>query len=355
MPAPSRLLRSATAVALAGCATTLAYVGSAAPAQAAGYNGYCKDASGVTVVVDFGAIGKGIAIRCAPGVGGGATDLDAVQAAGIPIQWMQRQPGFLCRLYGEPAASRTLPGGGHEGCVRPGNTFWSVWQAANGGKWAFASAGVSEQTVTAGGFVGFRFSSTATSAPAPGVAPKRPGAASPAPKPSSTAKPAPKTTAPGATRPAATNPPAGSPDGSKTTAPQAGSSGKGSAARSAAGSAGAAAGKSSAAPGSAGASATGSASSGARPSASSSASAKSSSSASPSSSSSAAAGASATGSDGAVAAGGPAIGDSDKMIDDAKKDKSSGLNATTLIGGGVLAALAVGGAAVAIVRRRTSG
>ncbi|NNG38691.1 hypothetical protein HJ588_05305 [Flexivirga sp. ID2601S] len=348
--APSRLLRTATAVALAGSATTLAYVGSAAPAQAAGYNGYCKDASGVTVVVDFGAIGKGIAVRCAP-VGAGATDLDAVQAAGIPIEGSRTYGlSVACRLYGEPAASRTLPGGYHESCMRmpPTNAYWSIWQASNGGSWSYAQSGVSGQSVTPGGFVGFSFVTGSNAAPR--VAPKRPGGAAPAPRPSSTSKPAPKTT--GATDPAATNPPAGGRDGSKTTAPQAGSSAK----RSAAGSAGSTAGKPSAAPGSAGASAAASSPSAAGPSSASSssaASAKASSSAALSSSSSA--GASATGSGGAVAAGGPTIGDSDKLINDATKDNSSGLNATTLVGGGVLAALAVGGAAIAIARRRTSG
>jgi hypothetical protein len=36
-----------------------------------------------------------------------------------------------------------------------------------------------------------------------------------------------------------------------------------------------------------------------------------------------------------------------------QSDKSSGLNATTVVGGVVLAVLIVGGAAVAIIRRRS--
>ncbi|WP_148043342.1 hypothetical protein [Flexivirga caeni] len=56
---------------------------------------------------------------------------------------------------------------------------------------------------------------------------------------------------------------------------------------------------------------------------------------------------------GAAGAGDPTLADSNTLIKDS--DKSSGVGATTVIGGIVLAALAAGGAAIAIVRRRHLG
>ena len=47
------------------------------------------------------------------------------------------------------------------------------------------------------------------------------------------------------------------------------------------------------------------------------------------------------------------MANSNKLIDDS--DKSSGVNATTVVGGGVLGVLVIGGAAVAIQRRRNLG
>ena len=56
--------RYVCAVAVAAVVGTLAI---AAPAQASGTSGYCPNADGVTVVVDFQDLGGGVVIRCAPG------------------------------------------------------------------------------------------------------------------------------------------------------------------------------------------------------------------------------------------------------------------------------------------------
>lgn len=298
MPAPSRLVRSAAAVALATSATGLAYVGSAAPARAAGYNGYCTSGSGVTIVVDFRSLGGGITIRCAP-VGGGANGVQALQAAGIPVAGTQRYGmAFVCRLYGKPSA---------DPCVNtpPTNAHWDYWKASNGGSWSYSSTGASQSAVIPGGFEGWSFS-TGTRV-APRAAPRRP-AHPPAHKP----KPAPSHTTTSVRPPARHTTAAASHQSSSTAAPST------SAHRKAASPSSRAVTKSR----------TGS-------------------------TSTSAAGASSSNGSTAAVAGGVRLANSDKLINDSTK--SSGINATTVVGGIILAVLAVGGGAIAIVRRRSLG
>lgn len=312
MPAVSRhrLLRSAAAVALATSATSLAYAGSAAPARAASaHNGYCTSSAGVTVVVDFGPLGGGVAIRCAP-VGSGATGLQALQAAGIPIQGTQRYGlAFVCRLYGQPSATTTLPNGYHEQCVNtpPTSAYWSYSKAANGGSWSVSSEGVSSSHVIPGGFEGWSFNEGSNSVPR--ATPTRPVTA---PRPTSTTTaPAPPrhttTTAPAPSHPTRTRQPTRAARPSSTAPAQASST---------------------------------------HPTSHHPATKTHRTTASASSSSSSSSGA-------AVAAGEPPVANSDKLIKQA--NTSSGVNATTVVGGGVLAALAIGGAVVSVIRRRHLG
>lgn len=322
---PSRTVRSVAALALAASATTFAYAGSAAPAQAAGYNGVCKTSSGVTVVVDFRGLGGGIAVRCSP-VGSGATGLQALQAAGIPVEGT-RQYGlaFICRIYGQPSASATLPGGYHESCGRtpPPNAHWWYTQAPNGGSWTSSGEGASSSHVIPGGFEGWAFSEGGTNYP-PRYTPSRPAAPKPPPAHTTTAPPAPRhttTTAPppphstapkhgGGSQPQSTT---GSTSGSSTAAGTHTAKNKKTAASRSAGASTSAHRKSSA-------------------------------------TSSTGAGVTGTSSGGPTNAAGAPIVNSDKKIKDA--EKSSTINATTVVGGGVLAALAIGGSAVALLRRR---
>lgn len=324
----SRLVRSATAVALASSATTFAYVGSAAPAQAAGYNGYCKTSSGVTVVVDFRNLGGGVAIRCSP-VGSGATGLQALQAAGIPVEGT-RDGGLsvACRIYGKPTATQDLPGGYHEQCVRmpPGKAYWSYWQASNGGSWGYSQEGLSNSHVIPGGFEGWSFSEGGSNV-APGAAPSRPTAPKPKPTTTTTQPPAPPrhttTTAP------RHDPAPSKHDGGTSAGSQPKSTTSTAAERKAEA-------KAKAAKASRSASKSASASK---------------SSHSSSSSAGASSGSTSASSGAAVDAGGQPLSNSDDLIKDSKK-KSSSINATTVVGGGVLAALAIGGGVVAIIRRR---
>lgn len=322
----SRSVRSAAAVALAISATSFAYVGSVAPAQAAGYNGYCKTSSGVTVVVDFRNLGGGIAVRCAQ-VGSGATGQNALQAAGIPVTEPTRMGGFVCRLYGKPSATATLPGGYHEQCVNtpPSDAHWQYYQASNGGSWGSSSSGYSQAQVIPGGFEGWAFTEGSANA-APGVAPSRP-AVPPQPAPTHT------TTQPPVPRHTTTT----APKRTKTTAPAGDSAARKGADR------------------------------GSRPQSTASSNAvqkaapkrtkSAGSTAHPSSSSKAmhSKGSTAGGVAGTSSGGPPivAVANSDDLIKDSKK--SSGINPTTIVGGLVLAALVIGGGAVAIIRRRNLG
>ncbi|MFJ8203365.1 hypothetical protein [Micromonospora chalcea] len=171
-----RAARGALAVALVTACTT---IGPGSPAVAAGSAGYCPDASGVTVVVDFNELGGGTVVRCAPGAQ--ATGLAALKNAGFPITGTLRWgEGFICRIDGKPSAAT-------EKCVDtpPASAYWSYWHAPNGGSWTYSDKGVLNRKPAAGSFEGWSFSlnRNADDAPRPGVVPKRPAPPPPPPPP----------------------------------------------------------------------------------------------------------------------------------------------------------------------------
>ncbi|GAA2325754.1 hypothetical protein [Dactylosporangium salmoneum] len=205
-----RLVRAAAAAILAAAAGAAP---PATPAGAGGTAGYCPDATGVTVVVDFHELGGGVVIRCAPGEQG--SGLTALQNAGFAVAGTNRWGlAFICRIEGRPTAAS-------EPCVDtpPATAYWSYWHASNGGAWVYSDKGVKNRTPPQGSFEGWSFSKNHTegSIPTPGAAPSRP-APPPPPPPATTGQPAPgapttitapRTTAPGAaTAPGATTPPA---------------------------------------------------------------------------------------------------------------------------------------------------
>ncbi|PRY39030.1 ABC transporter substrate-binding protein [Umezawaea tangerina] len=143
------------------------------PAVAQGSPGFCPDAGGITVVVDFQELGGSTIVRCASG--DQATGLAALKNAGIGITGTQRWgEGFICRIEGKPAANS-------EACVDtpPARAYWSYWYAPNGGAWTYSDKGVLNRKPAAGGFEGWSFSldKTETTNPPPRVAPVRPVAA----------------------------------------------------------------------------------------------------------------------------------------------------------------------------------
>ncbi|MFJ1542987.1 hypothetical protein ACIODS_31055 [Micromonospora chalcea] len=171
-----RTVPSALVVAVITAGTV---IGPGSPAVAAGSAGYCPDASGVTVVVDFNELGGGTVVRCAPGTQ--ATGLSALKNAGFQITGTLRWgEGFICRIEGKPSAAT-------EKCVDtpPASAYWSYWHAPNGGSWTYSDKGVLNRKPAAGSFEGWSFSlnRNANDAPRPGVAPKRPAPPPPPPSP----------------------------------------------------------------------------------------------------------------------------------------------------------------------------
>ncbi|MDQ2850346.1 MAG: hypothetical protein M3Y49_06360 [Actinomycetota bacterium] len=326
---------------IAAVAITVATAGggliTAAPAQAAtSYDGYCKDATGTTVVVDFRSLGGGVVIRCATApLGGSGTGLNALQRAGIPITGTQRYGNaFICRLYNKPSASQSLAIAGNssykERCLNtpPTAAHWAYWSANNGGSWVSSSLGVASHTAIRGGFEGWSFTLNSGDAaprvnptrPRPAAAPQPPAASNPPATSKTTPKPQPKPTTSGTG-----TTPSSSATGGSTSATRPGTS---------------------PAPGTKSSTSTagGAKPSAKKPSASQSSSAS-------TNSKSAAGSSSASGT--RTGAGGVPVANSDQLAALAKEQQASGsaINLPTVLGVGLLAVLALAGGGVLVYRR----
>ncbi len=174
------------------------------PPPAAGSDGPCPGTTGVTVVVDYQALGAGgPVVRCAPG--SPATGFEALIAAGFRIEEVRGvMGGFLCRIDG-------LPGLDRDACINTpsASAYWSYWHAARGGAWSSSQEGGKTRKPTVGSVEGWSFSDDGS-----------PGAASP-PRidpPAESATPKPVTPKPVTPRPA-TSPPAATPPPAATLAP----------------------------------------------------------------------------------------------------------------------------------------
>ena len=168
-----RLAARLVAALLLSAATTALPV---APAQAAA----CPSLDGVTVVVDYHELGGGVAQVCDAG-GAGKTAAAQLTAAGFALTRVQRQPGFVCRVKGEPA---------EDPCVNtpPTDAYWGLWWSdGKSGSWTYSSQGVDALRVPEGGSVAMSWNGSATKS-APGVAPAV-HASSPSPSPKPTPKP----------------------------------------------------------------------------------------------------------------------------------------------------------------------
>ncbi|WP_227870241.1 hypothetical protein [Streptomyces otsuchiensis] len=136
----------------------------------AGTPGFCPDATGVTVIVDFRELGGGRVVRCAPGAQ--ADGLAALKNAGFQIAGTTRWgESFICRINGRPGVDS-------EDCVDtpPASAYWSYWHSTNGGNWTYSQRGATYRTPQQGTFDGWSFSLNREmdDAPQPGVAPLRP-------------------------------------------------------------------------------------------------------------------------------------------------------------------------------------
>ena len=100
MTRPFPRVRGLVTAAVLAAVTGLTVVGpGTAPAAAA----VCADAGGVSVVVDFRELGGGLATGC-DADGGGKSAATLFADAGFALEYVQRQPGFVCRVNGAPAA-----------------------------------------------------------------------------------------------------------------------------------------------------------------------------------------------------------------------------------------------------------
>ena len=176
---------------------------SSAPAEAAP----CSGSSGVTVVVDRGALGGGITQACNAS-GGGRSGTTQFTSTGFALTYVQRQPGFVCRIDAQPAS---------DPCVStpPADAYWGLWWSdGRSGSWSYSSVAVGSLKIPDGGYVAFAWQSSGGRT-APGV-PASAHAGSPTPTPTPTRTPTPRPTpkpshAPSAT-PSSTPSPSGQTD-----------------------------------------------------------------------------------------------------------------------------------------------
>ncbi len=169
------------------------------PGPVVGSDGPCPGTTGVTVVVDYHALGGGVVVRCAPG--SPATGFKALQAAGFDLVEVQNVPGFLCRIDDKPSAAQ-------EPCLNtpPANAYWSYWHADRGGSWAVSQQGGKTRKPPPGSVDGWSFGAT----PKPGIDPPA-APATPEPTAKPTPKPTPRPTAKPTAGPTSTASPAPTP------------------------------------------------------------------------------------------------------------------------------------------------
>lgn len=137
--------------------------------------------AGVNVVVDFGELGGGVQTGCDP-QGADQVASQVFPAVGFPLDYVQRQPGFVCRVSGEPAA---------DPCVTtpPPNAYWGLWWSdGESGTWTYATLGATSLKVPSDGSLGLSWVGDGGSVP-PGIPP--PAVASPDPEPEATPSPTP--------------------------------------------------------------------------------------------------------------------------------------------------------------------
>ena len=157
---------------VATVATTLTAL-PGAPAGAAG--GGCTPGHGVTVVVEFNQLGGHDVRRCDAG-GGGRPAARLMEDEGLPLTYVQRQPGFVCRVAGAPA---------QDPCVNtpPDDAYWSLWWSdGSTDSWTYATTGVDSLTVPDGGSVALAWDGRAGDV-SPSASPRADGASTALPRP----------------------------------------------------------------------------------------------------------------------------------------------------------------------------
>lgn len=106
----------------------------------------CSPGSGVSVIVDFGALGSAKS-GCASGAP--STGLKALSGAGFSYSYVPGQTGMVCRINSLPDP---CPSGGP-----PVDKYWSYWIAERGGTWKYSSKGAGNRTPPVGSVDGWAF------------------------------------------------------------------------------------------------------------------------------------------------------------------------------------------------------
>ena len=133
----------------AGALVLAALVAPAGQADAAP-SAACPAGDGVTVVVDFGALGGGVQVRCV--MEPVSSGFDALWKAGFTYTGAQRFPGLICRIDGKPA---------DDPCVNApaSDRYWAYWAASRpGGTWSYNELGAGNRTPPPGSVEGWAFS-----------------------------------------------------------------------------------------------------------------------------------------------------------------------------------------------------
>jgi len=194
-------LRSAVAVLVTAAAGGLGCLVTPAPSAVSASAAACPGSTGVTVVVEYGALGSGTSTGCAA-EGGGQTADRLLKETGHALTYVQRFPGFVCRIDGLPA---------DDPCVNtpPADAYWGLWWSdGETGEWSYSSLGAGSLAIPAGGYLAMVWDgSTGT------VRPQTDPAPHPTPTPTPTKKPSPTPTATLTSRPSATPSASSSPAG----------------------------------------------------------------------------------------------------------------------------------------------
>lgn len=209
---PTRPAQVVAEAAVVLSAALLMWGGLVPPANAAA----CDGTAGVTVVVDFTALGGDVQVRCVRGDPGNG--LAALTGAGFSYTFASRQPGFVCRIDGQPTADK-------DECVNtsPADASWGYWHAARGGRWQYSNEGAGTYDPPPGSVEGWAFgakdeprSAPPATAPSPTARPRMTVAATP--RPGSSPAPARATTASPDRAVSGATPTAGAPSASASAA-----------------------------------------------------------------------------------------------------------------------------------------
>ncbi len=129
----------------AAAALTAALLGASTAAAPPAHAAACSGTTGVTVVVDFTALGGTIQTGCA--LGDPSSGLAALTGAGFSYAFHPRFPGLVCRINALPNPCNGAPA----------TAYWSYWHASHGGAWSYSSLGAGSYDPAPGEVEGWAF------------------------------------------------------------------------------------------------------------------------------------------------------------------------------------------------------